>query len=196
MRYSIFAGLPLAIIAMTAFYELASRVTTYDAAVAGGLIVSMLVLILLHRWDGIRLNRLLHPPPHQFAVHIEAALAILLPTLEQIQFHEIDGTSYRWRLKLDPERPSVIGGKLRIKTPLSNPNIVAWMIDIVDKGRTAKLISMTVELEANNTGTRTTVRYEAPPLFDWSRLEEVIRENNRWIDAAMLRACTSSELLQ
>ena len=196
MRYSIFAGLPLAIMAMTAFYELAARVTTYDAAVAAGLIMSMLVVFGLHLWDVNRLARLLHPAPRQFAVHIEAALAILLPTLEQIQFHEVDGTSYRWKLKLDPERPSVITGQLRIKTPVSNPNIVAWMIDVVDKGQTAKLISMRIELEANNTGTRTIVTYKAPPLFDWSRLEEVIRENNRWIDAALLRACTSSELFQ
>src|SRR4029450_11047531 len=140
MRYSIFAGLPLAIIAMTAFYELAARVTTYDAAVAGGLIVSVFVLFLLHQWDVIRLKRLLHPAPHQFAVPVEAALAILLPTIEQIQFHEINGTSYRSELKVDPEHPLLITGKLRMKTPVSNPNLVAWMIDVIDKGQAPKLI--------------------------------------------------------
>jgi hypothetical protein len=193
MRYSIFAGLPLAIIAMTAFYELAARFATYEGAVAGGLMLAILVPILLHRWDIARLRRLLHPPPHFFPIGVDYAMTFLIPILEEVQWQDAHGT-YRWKLTCDPEHPLTIVGKLRMRTPVENPNIVAWLIDLVDKGEKPKMISMKIAFEQVDAGTRAQIVYDAPPLLDWSRLEEVIQENNRWTDSALLRACTSLDI--
>lgn len=192
MRYSIFAGLPLGLIVMTAIYEVATRLTTGDAALIGAAIAAALVPLTLHRWDVFRLRGLLQPPPQVFPVAAEAALDFLIPTVEQIQFQEPDGQSRRWKLRHDLEHPYLISGKLSLRTPLHNPNFVAWLVDAIDKGSKTKVISMMIELEPMDRGTRIYVTYQAPPLLDWSALEDVLRENNRWINAALLRASTDA----
>ena len=191
MRYSLFFGLPLGILALTAIFELALRITTYDAALMAGLITMAAVVFALHKWDEMRLKRLLNPPSHVYPVGEGTAREYLVETLRQIDFEDAAGLRTRWRLSDDPDDPTAILGKVRVKSRTVNQNMVAWLIELADRGSTAKTIELRLELAEAGNGTRVMASYKVEPPLDWTRCEEVISETEQWLEESMSRSALS-----
>lgn len=177
---------------MTFVYEVAARFTTYDAALTGGIIVALLGLFFLHGLDRRRFQKMLHPPARRFPVGADMAADFVRLTLNQVAFEQAGGTSASWKLAQAADDPWRIEGKMNVRPGTANPNVMSWLIDIIDKGHKPVRLTMRIDFRGAEDGTEVAVQYDAPELLDWSRLAQVIAQNNRWVDAAMLRACAFS----
>jgi hypothetical protein len=139
----------------------------------------------------MRLKRLLNPPSRVYPVTETTAREYLVETLRQIDFEDAAGLRTRWRLSDDPDDPTAILGKVRVKSRTVNQNMVAWLIELADRGSTAKTIELRLELAEAGSGTRVMASYKIEPPLDWTRCEEVIRETEQWLEESMSRSALS-----
>lgn len=187
MRYSLFAGLPLGLVALTAGYEITDRLLPYDIARAFGILAFFAALIALHTWDERRFRRLLNPPARVYPVPVVGARESLILTFEQVQFQDADGYWARWKLSPSDSQSQEIHGKIAIRSRILNSNIVAWLLDYFDQGYRPKTIYMHIQLISDEQRTKVVTTYEMEPMLDWTRCEELIKQSNNWIDESLSR---------
>lgn len=187
MRLSIFAGLPLGLIALTAGYEIALRYASYEGALVLAILSLLFTLVILHQWDQRRFRKLLNPPAKKYPVDCDAARLYLIQTLLQVQYEDAEGFRSGWKISEPQDKPDTLSGKIVIRTRAIGLNIVAWVSDSIDRVYKPRTILMDIRLSRTDNGTLVRTTYKFDPMFDWSRCADLIKQTNGWIDESLSR---------
>ncbi len=187
MRYSLFAGLPLSLVVVTAAWELCQRFVGMTVANAAVLLSLLALFVVLHKLDELRFYQLLNPSALVYPVRAEAACEQLLQTLRQIQFEAEDGVRSSWQLLPGDAPVCEIDGRIAVRCKVSALNIVGWLLDYLDQSHCPRTVLMHIKLTDKADGTHVAVCYELEPMLDWSRCGEIIKQTNAWIDESLGR---------